>query len=143
MSIISTPIPENVGFSVSEQPVQVPVPELSAGELSRYGKSMPKSDAVEKCLDAISENVRNQIWLCPSLSIYSNSAYVYAIFPIAVSLFWEKGGREIAESMPLSMISTIPSHVLNTTDVNNYSERTTGNGLAKIQRPNGLPLWPL
>ena len=60
------------------------------------------------------------------ISIYSNSEYVYAIFSIAVSLPRGKGGREIAESRPLSMISAMLSHVLNTMDVNNYSVRTTG-----------------
>ena len=85
MSIISIQLPENVGLSVSEQPVGIPALEQSAGELSGYRKSMPKSDDVEKCLAPISENVRNQIWLCSSLSIYSNSEYFYATFPITVS----------------------------------------------------------
>ena len=48
MSIVSIPLPENVGLYVSEQPVESPAPEQSAGELSGYGKSMSKSDAVEK-----------------------------------------------------------------------------------------------
>ena len=105
MSIIGIPLPENVGLSVSEQSVEVPAPELSAGELSGYRRSMPKSDAVAKCLDPISENVRNQIWISPSISIYSDSEYFYAIVSIEVALFWGKGGREIAESRLLSMIS--------------------------------------
>ena len=82
MSVISIPIPENVGLPVSEQPVEIPATEKSAGELSGYGKSTPTSDEVEKCVDPISENVWTQIWMCPSLSIYSNSEYVYAIYPI-------------------------------------------------------------
>ena len=93
MSVISIPIPENVGQSVSEQPVEIPAPEKYAGELTGYRKSMPKSDDVEKRLDRISEYVGDQIWMCPELSIYSNSAYVYAIFSIAVALSWGKGGR--------------------------------------------------
>ena len=126
MSIIGIPLPGNVGVSLSEQPVEVPAPELSAGELSGYRKSMPKSDAVEKWRDPISENARDQMWMFPSLSIFSDSEYVYAISPISVSLSRGKGGREIAESRPVSMIFVISSHVLNKPDVNNYSVRTAG-----------------
>ena len=51
------------------------------------------------------------------LERYSNSEYVYAIFPIAIALFWGKGGRGIANSKPLSMIFAILTHCLNTTAV--------------------------
>ena len=64
--------------------------------------------------------------MCPELSAFSNSGYLYAIYPIAVALFWGKGGKEICFPRPLSLIFTIPPHCLNTTDVNNYSIRTTG-----------------
>ena len=138
MSIIGIPLPENVGLSVSEQSVEVPAPELSAAELSGYRKSMPKSDAVKKFLGPISENVRNQIWLCPNLSIYSNSEFAYAIFLIAVAFSWGKGGREIAESRPLSTISAIPSHVLSTTDAKNRDLGTTG----KLPCEDTFAKWP-
>ena len=105
---------------------------------------MPKSDAVEKRIGPISGNTRNQIWMCPSLSIYSNSEYVYAIPPTAVALFWRKGGRGISESKPLSMIFAILSHILNTTDVNNYSVRTTGGcSFEDTMAKGSFPLAPL
>ena len=30
--------------------------------------------------------------MCPEFSVFSNSGYVYAIFLIAIALFWEKEG---------------------------------------------------
>ena len=90
MSAASVNIPGNVGISVSESQVEIPAPEKSSNELDGYKVSMPKSDAVEKCIGPISENARNQIWMCPELSVFSNSEYAYAIFPIAIALFWEK-----------------------------------------------------
>ena len=145
MSIISIPLPENVGLSLSGQPVEVPVPEQSSGGLPGYRKSMSKPDAVVKCLDPIPGNIRNRIWMCPSLSIYSNYEYVYAIFPIAVALFWGKGGRVIADSRPLSMIFAILSHVLSATALNNYySVRTTGEWSCEDTMVKGsAPLAPL
>ena len=110
MSVISIPIPENVGLPSSEQPVGIPpAPESIRANCLDTENLCQKSDDVEKCLGPISENARNQIWMCPDLSIYSNSEYVYAIFPLAVALFWGKGGREIPESVPLSTICAILS----------------------------------
>ena len=86
-----------------------------------------------KCLDPISGNVRNQVWMSPELLCYANSEYAYAIFPIALALFWEMGGKEICLSRPLSVIFEILSHFLSATDTNNYSVRTKENGLAEIR----------
>ena len=80
----------------------------------------------EKRRGPISENARNQVWVFPELLVYSNSDYVHAIFPIALSLFWGKGGAEICLSRPLSVVFAILSHRLNTTATNNYSVRTKG-----------------
>ena len=87
MSIISIPLPERVGLSVSGNPIGIPTPEKSPGELDGYKVSMNKAGAAEKCREPISENVRNQVWMCPELSVFSNSGYVYAIYPIAIALF--------------------------------------------------------
>ena len=80
----------------------------------------------EKCLGPISENVRNQVWMCPELSVYSNSEYVCAIFPIALARFRGEDGKAICLSRPLSVVSAILSHCLNTTATSNYSVRTNG-----------------
>ena len=93
MSVVSVQVPENIGVSVSENAIGIPAPERSPNELDGYKVSMWKADAVGKCLGQISENARNQVWMCPELSVFSNSEYVYAIFPIAISLFRGKGGR--------------------------------------------------
>ena len=113
-------------MSGSGNPVEIPTPEKSAGERDGCRKSTNKEDAVKKRPDRISENVRNQIWMCPGLSTFPNSEYVYAIFSTAVALFWGKGGRCIAESKPLSVIFTILTHCLDTSAVNNYFVRMTG-----------------
>ena len=126
MSVVSVNIPEHVGISVSPSPVGIPVPGKSPNEWADYKVSTPKDDAVGKCLDPISENVRNKIRMCPESSVFSNSEYVYAIFPISIALFWGKGGEEICRPRPLSLIFAILSHCLNTTAVNNYSIRTIG-----------------
>ena len=126
MSVLSVNIPGNLGISVSESPAGIPAPGKPPNESDGYKVSMPSSDTVWKCLDPISENARNKIWMCPELSIFSNSEYVCAIFPIPIALFWEKGGREICLSRPLSLLFIILSHCLNTKDVNNYSVRKTG-----------------
>ena len=89
-------------------------------------------------------NARNQMRMCPELSIFSNSEYVYAIFPIAVALRWGKGGREITESEPLSVIFTTLTHCLNKTAVSNYCVRTTGKWSSADTMVKGpSPLAPL
>ena len=57
---------------------------------------------------------------------YDNVEYVYAISPIALAPFWDKGGREIDRSKQLSTIFAILSHRLDATDVNNYFVRAEG-----------------
>ena len=83
-------IPGNIGVSASENPIEIPTPERSPNELDGYNVSMNKADPVGKCIGAISENVRNQGWVGPGLSVYSNSEYVYEIYQIAISLFRER-----------------------------------------------------
>ena len=126
MSVLSNPIPHVEG-PVSEQPSpMVSEKAQSANDVSGYRTSMAIEDAIQKCLAPISENARTRIWMSQELSVYSNSEFAYAIFPIAIALFCDKGGREIAESEPLSMICAILTHCLNTMDINIYSVRTKG-----------------
>ena len=76
---------------MSEQPSPMVLKEektLSANEVSGYMQSMFPEDAIRKCLSPISENARSRILMSQELSVYSNSEFVYAIFPIAISLFW-------------------------------------------------------
>ena len=54
MSVVSVRIPGNVGVSASGNPIEIPVPERSLGELDGYKVSMDKADAVE--------NVATQSW---------------------------------------------------------------------------------
>ena len=63
--------------------------------------------------------------MCPELSAFSNSEYAYAIYPVTIALFWDKGGEEICFARPLSLIFTILPRCLNTTGLNNYSVRAT------------------
>ena len=94
--------------------------------MSGYMSSMSEEDAVRKCLLPISDNVTSRDWMSRDLSVYSNSEYVYAIYPIAVDLVWGQWGREIAKSESLSTIFAILTHCLNTTDNNNYFVRAQG-----------------
>ena len=82
--------------------------------------------------------------MSPGFLVYSNSEYVYATFPIALSLFRGKGGEEICLSKPLSAIFTILPHCLNTTATNNYSVRTNGKWSCEDAILKGsAPLEPL
>ena len=94
MSVVSVQIPENIGVSASGNPIEIPTPERSPNEFDWCKVSTNKADAVEKCLGPIAENARNQGCMCPELSVFSNSGYIYAIYPIAIALFCEKGGME-------------------------------------------------
>ena len=98
MSAVSVNIPELAGISASESPAAIPAPEKAPNELNGYKESMSKHEAVEKCLDPISDNVRNQVWMRPELSAFSNFEYVYAIYPIAISLF--SGVKTVKKSAP-------------------------------------------
>ena len=126
MYVLSTPIPRRKG-SVSEQASPMaPENAQSANDLPGCKKSTALEDSIREFLAPIPDNARARIWMSLDLSLYSNSEYVYAIFPIAISLFLGKGGREIAESEPSAMIFAILTHWLNTTATNNYSERIKG-----------------
>ena len=71
---------------------------ITAYEMSGYRPSMTKDDALRKCLLPISDNVESRVWMSQDLSIYSNSEYVYAIFPIAVAFFLGSMGAVILQS---------------------------------------------
>ena len=91
MSSISAPMPQ---FEVSPAAkASPPVPEKvqTAHELSGYRPSMRKEEDAHQYPSPISDNFRTRIWTSQDLSLYSNSEYVYAIFPIEVALFWGKG----------------------------------------------------
>ena len=97
MPVLSIPIPHGEG-SVSEQPAPMVVKEekiLSANEVSGYRHPMSPEDAIRKCLAPISENARNRIRAFQELSVYSNSEFAYAIFPIVIAFFWGKGVVEL------------------------------------------------
>ena len=134
----------NVVVSVSELPVVTTPAERSVGEVSGRKEVLKHHEAVMKCLGPISENVRNKARMSPHLQIYSNSEYVYATFPIALSLFWGKGGGEICLSRPLSVIFIILSRCLYTTASNNYYVRTHGQWSCDDAIQQGhVPLAPL
>ena len=112
----------NMEGSVSEQAAPIAQEEkvLTANELFGYKSDISKEDAIRKRPVPIYENVRNRTWMSQELSIYSNSEYAYAIFPIEIGLFWDRWGRQIAESKALSMIFTILTHCPNTTPISNF-----------------------
>ena len=86
------------GGDVSEQPSPMVLKEektLSANEVSGYMQSMFPEDAIRKCLSPISENARSRILMSQELSVYSNSEFAYAIFPIVIAFFWGKGVVEL------------------------------------------------
>ena len=95
-------------------------PELYSDELDGYRISTRRGNEVRRILLPANLNVRAKVWMSRDLRIYSNSEYVYAIPPIALAVFWDKGGRGNPTSHPFSMIFTILSHWLDTSDVRNY-----------------------
>ena len=118
--------------------------EFSANSTPCYRISIFQENAVRKILIPENLNCRAKVWMAQDLSIYTNSEYVYATYPIALSFFYGKGCREIAELKPLSMISTILPHGLNTTDINNYFVRTDRRWFWLDTSIKGLaPLAPL
>ena len=126
MPALSIPIPQGA-VSVSEQASPMaPGKVQTANGLSGYKNSTALEDSIQKFLAPISVNARTRIWTAQDLSLYSNSEYLYAIFPIAIAVFWDRGGRAIVESEPLPLIFAILTHCLNKTATNNYSVRTKG-----------------
>ena len=111
--------------SIADEKEKAP-PGNSAADLSGYRIAMSRDEAARTCLLPYNWDGRAKIRMSRDLRIYSNLEYVYAIFPIALALFWCKGGREIANSEPLYMIFTILTHCLNRTDGGNYFVRTDG-----------------
>ena len=116
----------NVTVSVSERPGEVPLVAKAANEIAGYLSALKPHQAVKKCLGPIDGNARNKVWTPPDLNVYANNEYVYAIYPIAIALFWERGGKEICESKALTVIFTIMTHCLNVTAPNNYAIRAVG-----------------
>ena len=94
----------NVAVSASERPAETTHAERPGGEISAYREVLKHHESVKKRIGPISGNVRNKIRMSPDLLIYSNSEYVYATRPIALALFWGKGGGEICLSRQLSVI---------------------------------------
>lgn len=84
-------------------------------------------------------NPRTKVWAPRDLKIYHNSEYRYAISPIAVALFRDKGGRRIKRtSKPLSMIFASLTHCLNTKASGKYFAREDG----RWSRPDTMIRWP-
>ena len=104
MSLKSEPHHGNVIVSVSERPLEVKTVPKTGNEVSGYESVLKHHQAVKKSLGPIDPNVRNKTWMSHDLSVYANNEYVYATFPIALALFWGKGGGEICQSKPLSVI---------------------------------------
>ena len=125
MSLLGAPIPLN-GWSASELSPCNPELFLAANEVDGYRFSTSLEGAVRKCLLPISLDDRAEIWMSRDLKVFPNSEYANAIFPIAISSFWGKGGRGIPNSKPLSTIFAILTHRLNKTDIDNYFVRTPG-----------------
>ena len=106
----------------------MPPPELSANEIDDYEIATSLGNSVQKEPFAAEFKRPNKNLDAPRSKNLRNSKYVYAISPIALATFWDEGGRQIARSKPLSMIFTILSHRLNTTDVRNYPPWPNVNG---------------
>ena len=108
---------------------------------------MGREGDARKCLftNQLKRSIANPpIWMSRDLKVFHNSEYFYAIFQIAIALFWCKGGLEIANSEPSSMIFEILAHCLNTTDINNYFARTPGRWFCLDAMLKGFPaLSPL
>ena len=117
MSAISISKPPQASIT-GEPPKEVK--NSNAMPLSAYRIATPQEDALRKSLLRASLNARAKVWAPRDLSIYSKSVYFYAIFRISLSLYWNKGGREIAASEPSSMIFASLTHCPSTTDINNY-----------------------
>ena len=94
----------NVIVSVSGPPAEIKIVRKSGNEVSGYESVLKQHQAVEKSLGPIGANVRNKTWMSQDLSVYANNEYFYATFAIALSLSWDKGGGEICQSKPLSVI---------------------------------------
>ena len=85
----------DVVVSVSKRPEEVKPVVKTANEVSGYQSVLKPFQAVRESLDPIDPNVRNKTWMSQDLSAYANNEYVFATFPIALALFWDKGGGEI------------------------------------------------
>ena len=119
MSLLSAPIIQNGGHAPEPSPGN-PGRVVSANDLSSYMPSMAREGSARKTLFPIIDNARTSVWMSHDLIVYSNSEYVYAIFPITIALFWYIGGRRITNSGPLSRIFANLTHCPNTAGINNY-----------------------
>ena len=104
MSLKSESHHGNVIVSASGRPAEIKIVRETGNEVSGYESVLKHHQAVKKSLGPIGPNVRNKTWMSQDLSVYANNEYVYATFPIALSLFWGKGGKGIWRSKPLSVI---------------------------------------
>ena len=126
MSFVSVYLPEHVGISVSERPIEIPPPPKSL-KINWAG--------IESLCQSLTpcEMSRPNLGKRPKQDL--NVSGITCLFKFWILLrnlpncnrsVLGKGGREICRPMPLSLIFTILSHCLNTTAVNNYSVRPTG-----------------
>ena len=153
MSSLRAHIPHVEGHASEHVSPEIQERPKTANGISGYRTSMAKEDALRKCLLPVSDNVTSRVWMSRDLSVYSNSEYFYAIFPIAVALFWDRWGREIPKWKPSSMIFTTLTHCLNKTDIDNYFVRTQGHWFRRdttLKEPPppgssrlllGIPTW--
>ena len=97
-----------------------------ADVLSGYRQTMSIEEAVRKSTNCNNLNSRNKIRRPRDLNIFANSEFRFTCLPIATALPWGNGGREMPRPKALTMIFTIFTHFLNSTNANNYFVRTGG-----------------
>ena len=126
MSILGVPIPPRWMVCVRTLVARKPGKGLG-GRNSWIQNAYGQRSRRGKCACCPLSTAPNQWYGIPrGLRVYSNSEYVYAIFPIAVALFWDQWGRDISNSEALATIFTILAHCLNASAINNYFTRTHG-----------------
>ena len=95
MSLRSESHRGDVVVSALERPGEVKPVKKTANEVAGYEPVLKPYQSVRKSLGPIDPKVRNKTWMSPGLSVYANNDYVFATFPIALALFWDKGGGGI------------------------------------------------
>ena len=64
----------------------------SANETAGYTICLPVGDATHKDLQSAHKSVSVKCWVSRDISAYANSEFDYAMFPVAIGLFWNHGG---------------------------------------------------
>ena len=93
MSLRSESRHGDVIVSASERPEEAKPVQKTANEVPVYQSVLKPYHAERKSLDPIGPQVRNKTRMSPDLSVYANNEYVFAAFPIALALFWERGWK--------------------------------------------------